>query len=598
MTAGTSTSQLNHPKFKRAQIRFPIRAKITMPYLLLAIVIAIGAAYVVIRIVFDTTEERFSNQLVETEKLSAEWLVREENRLLKSLRMLAFTEGMSDALEKNDIPRLTSLVTGVAAAQGEEQVIVLNPYGGMILGLFKNPASGNIDFVSSQQTTVNFAALPFVQQVLNGDLDSQGDKFSGLAYVNDGYVFYVSGPLRDAQERLVGVALVGKTLKTVVNQLREETLAQVSLYDTSGKLLATTLSEPQSMDPELADQLITGSETTSFKRTLNNERSFNILDLNYTELVGAWQVRNSNAVGLLGTSMINNYWVTASTPTRLQIGGLVLFLIILVFIVGVEIADRITYPLNTLVLASSQVANGNLNVRLPSGGNDEVAYLTETFNTMVANLNKSRQDLIQAYDETISGWATMLDQRDQDTEGHTRRVTELTLEVGRRFGLSEEELVHMRRGALLHDIGKMSVPDQILKKTGKLTPEEWVIMRLHPKVAYDVLHPIEYLRPSLDIPYTHHERWDGSGYPRGLRGEQIPLSARIFSVVDVWDAMTSDRPYRKAMKPQSVIDHIFEQSGKMFDPRVVQIFWEVITQTHPDLEHPGITLRETDIRVP
>jgi putative nucleotidyltransferase with HDIG domain len=237
-------------------------------------------------------------------------------------------------------------------------------------------------------------------------------------------------------------------------------------------------------------------------------------------------------------------------------------------------------------VASSQVASGNLNVRLPSGGNDEVAYLTETFNIMVTNLNQSRLDLIQAYDETITGWATMLDQRDQDTEGHTRRVTEITLEVTRHFGFSDEEIVHVRRGALLHDIGKMSVPDQILKKSGKLTPEEWVIMRLHPKVAYDVLYPIEYLRPALDIPYSHHERWDGTGYPRGLKGEEIPLAARIFSVVDVWDAMTSDRPYRPAMDHQVVIDHIFQQSGVMFDPQVVEAFWNVIRKTFPDLVKP------------
>ncbi len=256
--------------------------------------------------------------------------------------------------------------------------------------------------------------------------------------------------------------------------------------------------------------------------------------------------------------------------------------------VGVEIADRITYPIQGLVAASSQVAAGNLDIRLPSGGNDEVGYLTTAFNMMVTNLDKSRLDLIQAYDATITGWATMLDQRDQDTEGHTRRVTELTLDVTRRFGFSEEELIHVRRGALLHDIGKMSVPDRILKKRGKLTPDEWKIMRLHPKIAYDVLNPIEYLHPALDIPYCHHERWDGTGYPRGLAGDNIPLAARIFTVVDVWDAMTSDRPYRPAMDRQEVIDHIFAERGKMFDPQVVEVFWSVIRRTYPHLIRPDL----------
>jgi HD-GYP domain-containing protein (c-di-GMP phosphodiesterase class II) len=152
--------------------------------------------------------------------------------------------------------------------------------------------------------------------------------------------------------------------------------------------------------------------------------------------------------------------------------------------------------------------------------------------------------------------------------------------------LSGEELVQIRRGALLHDIGKISVPDHILKKKGKLTPEEWEVMRLHPVVAFNVLSSIEYLRPALDIPYAHHERWDGSGYPRGPSSTLSHLAARIFSVIDVWDAMTSDRPYRPAMDPQVVLDHIFNESGKLFDPQVVEVFWDVIHTAHPNLSRP------------
>jgi len=586
MTAGSTTPELHTSPVPRTRVRFPLRAKITIPYLLLAIGLAIGAGYVVMRIVFDTTDERFSNQLIETGKLSAEWMVREENRLLKTLRILTFTEGMEAAIRERDVQRLSELATSVAVAQGEEEVFLLDATGVVLLGIAREQGNAGSPYLIQDGNGTEFNALPFVKKVYLGELDTQGDKFSGIAMHKGIYYFYVSGPLRDAQEKLVGVALVGKSLHSIVDQMREETLAQVSLYDTSGKLLESTLTEPQSMAEDVASQVIANKDTSSLKRLLSSQRSFNILDLNYTEVVGAWQVRSTEVIGLMGASMINNYWVTASTPTRVQVAGLVSLLVLLVFVIGVEIADRITFPLKSLVVASSQVAAGNLNVRLVPGGNDEVAYLTETFNMMVANLNQSRLDLIQAYDETITGWATMLDQRDQDTEGHTRRVSELTLEVARHFGLSDEELVHVRRGALLHDIGKMSVPDQILKKNGPLTPDEWVVMRLHPKIAYDVLEPIEYLRPALEIPYSHHERWDGSGYPRGLRGTDIPLSARIFSVIDVWDAMTSDRPYRSAMAPQDVINHIFEQRGKMFDPTVVDVFWDVIKVAVPELIKP------------
>jgi HD-GYP domain-containing protein (c-di-GMP phosphodiesterase class II) len=151
-------------------------------------------------------------------------------------------------------------------------------------------------------------------------------------------------------------------------------------------------------------------------------------------------------------------------------------------------------------------------------------------------------------------------------------VTDLTVELAQRMGINDEELVHMRRGALLHDIGKMGVPDGILLKPGALTADEWVIMRQHPAFAYELLYPVHYLRPALDIPYCHHEKWDGSGYPRGLKGEQIPRSARIFAVVDVWDALRSDRPYRPAWPVEKVRLHIREQSGQHFDPVVVEAF--------------------------
>ena len=196
--------------------------------------------------------------------------------------------------------------------------------------------------------------------------------------------------------------------------------------------------------------------------------------------------------------------------------------------------------------------------------------------SLFAELQRSNAQLGVAYDATIAGWSMALDLRDKETEGHTLRVTELSERLAREMGLSEMEIVHIRRGALLHDIGKIGVPDSILLKPDKLTPEEWEIMRKHPEYAYDMLLPIEYLRPALDIPYCHHEKWDGSGYPKGLKGEQIPLAARIFSVIDVWDALTSARAYRPAWSRKEALDYIREQTGTHFDPAVVHVFLRVI----------------------
>ena len=185
-------------------------------------------------------------------------------------------------------------------------------------------------------------------------------------------------------------------------------------------------------------------------------------------------------------------------------------------------------------------------------------------------------DLIQAYDATIEGWSRALDLRDRETEGHSQRVTELTLELARAIGINESEIEHIRRGALLHDIGKMGIPDNILHKAGALSDEEWTIMRRHPQLAYEMLSPITYLQNALGIPYCHHEKWDGTGYPRGLKGEEIPLTARIFAMVDVYDALTSDRPYRPAWTKRKAAAYIRQQAGLHFDPKVVDIFLKMI----------------------
>jgi PAS domain S-box-containing protein/putative nucleotidyltransferase with HDIG domain len=195
--------------------------------------------------------------------------------------------------------------------------------------------------------------------------------------------------------------------------------------------------------------------------------------------------------------------------------------------------------------------------------------------TLFERLQRSNSELTLAYDATIEGWSRALDLRDKETEGHSLRVTEMTVRLARDLGLSEAELMQVRWGALLHDIGKMGVPDGILLKPGSLTDEEWVAMKKHPVFAYEMLSPIRHLRMALDIPYCHHEKWDGTGYPRGLKGEQIPLAARIFAVVDVWDALSSDRPYRAGWKEEKVRLHILALSGTHFDPQVVDRFMQM-----------------------
>ncbi len=245
---------------------------------------------------------------------------------------------------------------------------------------------------------------------------------------------------------------------------------------------------------------------------------------------------------------------------------------------------RSTIPIKLLLESTRRVAAKDFGSPVRIKSNDEFEELGESFNQMVNNLLISQEslqhlniELSLAYDKTIEGWSKALDMRDKETEGHSQRVTEMTVCIALTFGIKkDEELIHIRRGALLHDIGKMGIPDSILLKPGKLTEEEWTIMKLHPVTARNLLYPIEFLGPALDIPYCHHEKWDGTGYPRGLKGEEIPIAARIFAVVDFWDALRSDRPYRPAWPNGKVLEHIRSLAGTHFDPKVVEIFLKMV----------------------
>jgi HD-GYP domain-containing protein (c-di-GMP phosphodiesterase class II) len=206
----------------------------------------------------------------------------------------------------------------------------------------------------------------------------------------------------------------------------------------------------------------------------------------------------------------------------------------------------------------------------------ELVQGREQLNRRQQELEQLNEELRAAYDTTIEGWARALDLKDHDTEGHSRRVTDLTVALARQLGYPEGEIVHLRRGALLHDIGKIGIPESILRKPGKLNEEEWALMQEHPNLAKKVLSEIPFLQPALDIPLYHHEKWDGSGYPNGLQGEEIPLAARMFAVIDVYDALVNDRPYRLAMDRGEALEIIEDQAGQHFDPRVVAAFLALI----------------------
>lgn len=561
------------------RVRVSIRLKITLPYLVLAVLLAVGAAYVITQIVFDTIEERFTNQLIEAGKLASEWMVREEQARLETLRELKNAAGVAEAIRTGDAEGLRELAFGITVNRQEEAVEFLDVGGRHVLAM-RHRQGGHIeeyDYLTGGNS--EFLNWEFVQKVYAGKVDQAGDKYAGLVRAAWGNYFYVSGPVYDHDGDFVGVILVGKTLPSLLQEMRRKTLAHITLYDFDGQVMATTFIDQPRLAQEEAESVLKSQDEGALKRNLEDVRDVNVANIDYAEILGPWEARYDADLGVLGAALVRNFYVNPSVPTRIQISLLVAFTLLLVVLMGVNLARYITQPLLGLVRASTEVAHGNLSVQVDPESGDEVAVLAESFNQMVKNLHKSKMDLIQAYDTTLEGWARAVELREKETGEHTRRVAEMTVRLAEVMGISEEEIPRVWRGALLHDIGKIGIPDAILLKPGKLDDEEWKIMRKHPEYAYEMIWQIEFLRPAIDIPYCHHEKWDGSGYPRGLTGEDIPLAARIFAVVDVWDALTSDRPYRKAMPRAQVLDIIQKDSGSHFDPQVVDAFMAMMANT-------------------
>jgi putative nucleotidyltransferase with HDIG domain len=575
--SGTRKARLQMPK-----VRLPLRTKITLPYLLLAILMIAGAAYIVSRVVFDSVEERFTNQVIETRKLAAEWMVKEESRLLESLRLISATQGLEEDLIAGNMFQLRAIALPIAANAEIASVEILDASGKGVLSLLHDP-EGGLEEYHVWNGREDLRNVDFIRKVLSGSVDERGDKYSGIASSSWGDFLYVAGPISDANGALIGAIAVGEPLSELVESIHRSTLAQTTIYGFDGMPLATTfLDHAPQIGQQLAEVIVASQGGESYLRTLTSA------NVEYTEVIAPIEVRGDLDVGLMGTSLPQAFLVRPGQITRLQIFGFVAFAFLFVVSVGLFLADNITRPISRLVWATSQVARGNLGVRLEPRGSDEVAALAHSFNRMIESLHRSNQELMAAYDTTIEGWSKALEMYDRETEGHTQRVTDMTLALARKMGINGQELVHIRRGALLHDIGKMGVPGEILNKPGRLSHEENAIMRRHTEFAGEMLSRIAYLQPALEIPLYHHERWDGSGYPRGLRGEEIPLSARIFAVIDVWDALTSDRPYRDGWQQGQVLEHIRAASGTKFDPRVVERFMDLVSENGYDGEEgPG-----------
>jgi len=557
-------------------VRIPILTKITIPYLILALAIAVGASFLVSQVILDSVEERFTNQLIETGFQSTEILARQEKDLLEDLRTLSFTAGLSETVAQDDLGELENLVIPVAYNSSIGAFAILDANGSELV-------SGSI-----QADQLIYEPLPqllawlnwdFVRNVVDEEVDASGDKYIGLAEIEGITHLFVAGPIPDERGNMVGIAIAGKPLQEIIDVLERETLADFSFYFLNGDETLSTFEREMQLADGLLELLIQTSDQGSSTRPISE----GVVD--YTELLIPAEVREDDLIGYLGVALPNSFITRTSSINRGNTFALIGVVLVVVSVVGVFVARIITRPIQELKEAAERVSQGDLSIQVESGGQDEIGVLADSFNEMVSNVSQSKQDLITAYDRTIEGWAKALDLRDHETEGHSRRVTEMTMKLANRLGMPQQELENMQRGALLHDIGKIGIPDSILLKKGGLSDEEFDVMRQHPHFGRDFMDQIDFLAPAMAIPYSHHEKWDGSGYPQGLKGDEIPKAARIFSVVDVWDAITSDRPYRKAMSYEEAVSIIKEGNGSHFDPEICNAFLRMIAEDHADPNH-------------
>lgn len=375
------------------KIKFPVRTKITLPYIILALVLAIAAAYVVNQIVLDTVEERFTNQLIETGKLASDWTVNEEGRLLETLRLIAYTNGVPQAVESGDAERIRSILLPLAVNYQEEAVEILDAQGTSLLSLRHIPGGGLEDYESSRGENL-FAQWDFVQNVL-GQTSKNPDKYSGLGIAPWGNYLYVSGPLFNDNGDLVGVILIGKSLETLVRQIRQDTLSHVTIYGFDGRPMASTfisqVSDSLTLEPATVSQVLEQQDKNSLIRSMQ------VASIDYSELAGPWELSRAvappesptaNDLGLMGVSLAQTFLVKPGQVTRVQIFALTAVTILLIILTGVYIANRISRPLLTMVAASAEVAHGNLDVQVDPSGNDEVGVLAHSFNEMVAGLRE------------------------------------------------------------------------------------------------------------------------------------------------------------------------------------------------------------------
>jgi putative nucleotidyltransferase with HDIG domain len=506
----------------------------------------------------DAAAAYFSANLLRSSLVANQSMARLEAARMADLRQATDTEGVPEALASGDIAGLTRLMMPITAnikpGVASIQLHVLDSHGKEILRI-----QGAGDSIGSVPVTDAgaFTAEPSVIKVLAGEVDAQGERRIFLSRSGSRPGLYLAGPVHATGTRIVGAVLVSESLAEIA-----ATVPESALYDLSGRPLASTLpSVPVSSDA------IRRELTTVNAARDDDTRAGHA----YGALFSTWIMRGS-PVGYLAVQANRDSLVGLVTQLRLILTGIFGVAAVFTLLVGTIIASRLTRPIDLLVRSMRAVSAGELHHRAAVVSRDEIGYLAGTFNEMTASLEEKTAALEETTFASMEALARAIDARDASTFGHSARVSAISVEIAEAMSLSPKDREALRRSALLHDIGKIGVEDKVLRKPGPLSDTEADEMREHPRIGYDMLKGLRFLQPSLPGVLYHHERWDGTGYPTGLTGTTIPLLVRILAVADVFDALTSDRPYREGLSFDAATAAIRIEAGLQFDPDVVTAF--------------------------
>lgn len=565
-----------------------VRWKIILPYVLLSVLIAIVATYLVTNLVIGSLTERFDNQLLEAGRVTADTVVRKEREHLETVRAVAFTEGVAESIQTQDERALWDLVEPIAANAAVERMEILDAQGQRLKAVSLSTGEG-LDYQELSDEDKP-ASWPLVQRIVQGEADQLGDKYAQIVETSDGFILYTAGPIF-AKDDLAGVVLVGTALNSFAAQAKTEALADVTIYDFGGNPLTSTFVQPSDASSEEArldisgaalDEIIGGATAVREDRTLWG-RSYDLL-------YGRLEVRDQ-VVGLYSVGLSTDFIFSAGTTTRLGMALLFGIGIVAVLVIGLLLANLLTRPLLRLVRTARQVTAGDLSARSEVRSRDEIGTLASSFDEMTEKLQRQ-------HFATVRALATAIDARDPYTLGHSARVAHLAVAIGRHLGMDEKALGQLEIGGYLHDIGKIGIQDTVLLKPGSLTAEERRAINEHPRIGFSILQSVELPREVIEFVEGHHERLDGSGYPHGLKEEQVPLVARIAAVADMYDALTSDRPYRAAATPEEALDLLRSQAGQQLDAQVVEALASVLPEWEQRLatetELPDVSLSDLE----